>query len=83
MGTPPPRVSPHVSPCVIPFNTAQIIATVFKTFQLDHIGTWQMTPDSLSGQRLPASLQVLLAMCNHFHLTWKWLMGSSPILTSI
>ena len=52
----PPRVSSRVTPLSI----AWIAATSSEAFHSDHTGMRQMTPDSLSGQRLPASLQAPL-----------------------
>ena len=75
-----PRVCPRAGTCVSPhatsLDTIRITATVPGACYLDHTGT-------LSGRYLPTSLQVLFATCNRFYLTWEWLMGSSPTLTSM
>ena len=49
----------------------EVDSELFGAFHPDHTSTRQLAPDSLSGQRLPANLQVSIAMCNHFHLTWR------------
>ena len=78
-----PCASPRVSPCVTSLSTTRITTIVSKAFHPDHMGTRQLASNSLSRQRLQTSPQVPTATCNNFHLTWKWLMGPSSILTSM
>ena len=54
-----------------------------RSLHPNHTGMRQMTPNSLRGRHLLASLQGPLTTCNNLHLTWKWLMGSPQILTSM
>ena len=74
-GDPPPHVTL--------LDTARITATVSRTFHRYHIGKWQTTPDHLSGHIFQPTFKSPFAICNHFHLTWKWLMRSSSTLTSM
>ena len=79
MGTPFPRVSPYVtSPWCHPDNYHSARSPPSEPHRYTTNGTglpkWTTSPSQPSRP---------LTMCNHLHLTWKWMMGSPSILTSM
>ena len=74
-GDPPPRVTF--------LYTARITTIMSGTFHQYHIGIWQTAPNRLSGHIFQPAFKSPFAMCNHFHLTWKCLMGFSSTFTSM